>query len=194
MLVLGGAAPLNQRFRPTVGTQPATIAHTQVPARYTFILGPKAPQQLPAADEPVVAPSPETSPDFIDVDIALLKEVESAYSTFWDIRAAAALTLDVSRLPDVMAGPALEREQQQIAALERRGVAAMIEADHDVGLLSLSQDEAELYDEYLNRSYLIDPVTREPVGAPEPDEVFKVSFRLQKIDGVWKVIDSERQD
>ena len=71
-------------------------------------------------------------------------------------------------------------------------MAAVIEAEHEVGLLSLAQDEAELYDEYLNRSYLIDPITHEPVGAPEPEEVVRVSFRLQRIDGVWKVVDSER--
>ena len=58
-----------------------------------------------------------------------------------------------------MAGPALEREREQIADLQARGVAAVIEAEHEVGLLSLTQDEAELYDEYLNRSYLIDPTT-----------------------------------
>jgi hypothetical protein len=91
-----------------------------------------------------------------------------------------------------MAGAALEREQQQIDDLKARGVAAVIEGDHEVGLLSLTQDEAELYDEYVNRSYLVDPVTREPVGTPEPEETIKVSFRLQRIDGVWKVVDSER--
>jgi len=92
----------------------------------------------------------------------------------------------------VMAGPALEREREQIADLEARGVAAVIEADHEVGLLSLTPEEAELYDEYLNRSYLVDPATKEPVGVPEPEEIVKVSFRLKKIDGVWKVVDSER--
>jgi hypothetical protein len=191
-LVLGGAALLNQRFRPAVGTLPAPIAHAQEQARYTFVLGRQVLQPLPNDAEPVVAPSPQAGSDPDDLNLALLEEVESAYSTFWDVRTDAALNLDVSRLPEVMAGTALERERQQIADLESRGVAAKIEADHDVGLLSISEDEAELYDEYVNRSYLVDPVTREPVGTPEPDEVFKVSFRLQKIDGVWKVVDSER--
>jgi hypothetical protein len=191
-LVLGGAVLLNQRLRPAVGTLPAPIAHAQEKSRYTFVLGRQVLQQLPTDAEPVVAPSPQASPDPIDVDLALLEEVESAYSTYWDVRTEAALNLDVSRLPEVMAGTAIERERQQIADLESRGVAAKIEADHDVGLQSISQDEAELYDEYVNRSYLIDPVTRQPVGAPEPDEVFKVSFRLQRLDGVWKVVDSER--
>lgn len=191
-LVLGGAVLLNQRLRPPVGTPPAPIAHAQEKARYTFVLGRQALQPLANDAEPVVAPSPQAGSDLVDVDLALLEEVESAYSTFWDVRTEAAFNLDVSRLPEVMAGTALERERQQVANLESRGVAAVIEADHDVGLLSISEDEAELYDEYVNRSYLVDPVTREPVGAPEPDEVFKVSFRLQRIDGVWKVVDSER--
>jgi hypothetical protein len=91
-----------------------------------------------------------------------------------------------------MDGPALEREREQIADLQARGVAAVIEAEHEVGLLSLSPEEAELYDEYLNRSYLVDPATKEPVGVPEPEKVVKVSFRLRKIDGIWKVVDSER--
>lgn len=191
-LVLGGAVLLNQRLRPAVGTVPAPIAHAEEKARYTFVLRRQVLQQLPDDAEPVVVPSPEAGSDLVDVDLALLEEVESAYSTFWGVRTEAALNLDVSRLPEVMAGSALDRERQQIADLESRGVAAVIEADHDVGLLSISEDEAELYDEYVNRSYLIDPVTREPVGTPEPDEVFKVSFRLQRIEGVWKVVDSER--
>ena len=143
---------------------------------------------------PLPAPSPEPGSSVIDVDSALLEEVETAYSRFWDVRTDAARNLDVSRLPEVMDGPALEREQQQIADLQARGLAAVVEADHDVGLLSLTPEEAELYDEYVNHSYLVDPVSREPVGAPEPDETVKVTFRLHKLDGVWKVVDSERQE
>jgi hypothetical protein len=193
-LLLGGATFLNQRLRPRVGLQPVATAHAQETARFGFILTRSA-RELPSHEtEPIPAPSPEAGPNVIDIDAALLEEVEAAYSKFWDVRTEAALNLDISRLPEVMAGPALEREQQQISDLQARGVAAVIEGDHEVGLLSLTQDEAELYDEYVNRSYLIDPVTRQPVGAPEPEETVKVSFRLQKLDGVWKVVDSERHD
>ena len=186
LLLLVGATVLSQRLRPKVGLQAATTANAQE-TRFGFILGHPAPD-----DAPVAAPSPGTGTDVIEVDAALLDELQAAYSTFWDVRAEAAFNLDVSRLPEVMDGPALEREREQIADLEARGVAAVIEVEHEVGLLSLSPDEAELYDEYLNRSYLVDPATKEPVGAPEPEEVVKVSFRLKKIDGVWKVVDSER--
>jgi hypothetical protein len=191
-LLLGGGTVLSQHLRPKVGLQPAATAHAQEPARFGFILTRLAPQPSSHDAEPAPAPGPEAGATAIEIDPALLKEVEAAYSKFWDIRTEAALNLDISRLSEVMAGPALEREQQQISELQARGVAAVIEGDHEVGLLSLTQDEAELYDEYVNRSYLVDPVTREPVGAPEPEETIKVSFRLQKLDGVWKVVDSER--
>jgi hypothetical protein len=191
-LLLGGGTVLSQRLRPKVGLQSATTAHAQEPSKFGFILTRLAPQPSSHDAGPVTAPSPEAGPTAIEIDPALLEEVEAAYSKFWDIRTEAALNLDITRLSEVMAGPALEREQQQIHDLQARGVAAVIGGDHEVGLLSLTQDEAELYDEYVNRSYLVDPVTREPVGAPEPDETIKVSFRLQRIDGVWKVVDSER--
>lgn len=190
LLLLSGATVLNQRLRPKVGLQAATTAHAQE-TRYGFILGRQSPDDS-LDDAPVAAPSSETGTDAIEIDVALLEEVQAAYSAFWEIRTEAAFNLDDSRLAEVMDGPALEREREQIADLEARGVAAVIEAEHEVGLLSLSPDEAELYDEYLNRSYLVDPATKEPVGAPEPEEVVKVSFRLKKIDGVWKVVDSER--
>lgn len=191
LLLLGGATFLNQRLRPKVGLQAATTAHAQE-TRFGFILGRQIVQDEPGGTDPAAAPSPDSGPGPIEIDVALLEEVEAAYSTFWGVRAEAAFNLDASRLPEVMDGPALEREREQIADLRARGVAAVIEADHEVGLLSLSQEEAELYDEYLNRSYLVDPATKEPVGAPEPEEVVKVSFRLKKIEGVWKVVDSER--
>ena len=192
LLLLGGATILNQRFRPQVGFQPVTIAQAHETTRIGFIVGRQATTDSFRDGDPVAAPSPATAPDSIEIDLALVEEVEAAYSKFWNIRVEAAFDRDASRLPEVAAGPALEREQEQIADLKAQGVAAVIEAEHEVGLLSLTQDEAELYDEYLNRSYLIDPATKEPVGAPEPEVVVKVSYRLQKIDGVWKVVDSER--
>ncbi|MCC6177467.1 MAG: hypothetical protein IT305_19385 [Chloroflexi bacterium] len=191
LLLLGGATVLNQRLRPKVELQATTTAHAQETS-LGFILGRLALQDELGDADPVAAPSPETGIDAIEIDLALLEEIQAAYSTFWEIRAEAAFNLDVSRLPEVLDGPALEREREQIADLQARGVAAVIEAEHEVGLLSLSSEEAELYDEYLNRSYLVDPTTKEPVGAPEPEEVVKVSFRLRKIDGIWKVVDSER--
>ena len=193
LLILSGASFLNGRLRPPTGLEPVATVHAAETPRLAFILGRQLPEvESPNDGGPIPEPSPVPNPADIEVDAALLEEVEAAYSKFWAIRVEAAATLDASRLPEVMDGPALEREREQIADLQARGVAAVIEAEHDVGLLSLTQDEAELYDEYLNRSYLIDPTTREPVGAPEPEEVVKVSFRLQRIDGVWKVVDSER--
>jgi hypothetical protein len=194
VLLLGGATVLEQRLRPKVGLQPATTAHAQEPPNLGFILSRPSRQPTSNDTEPLPTPSPEAGTNVIDVDAALLEEVDTAYSKFWDVRTEAALNVDVSRLPEVADGAALEREQQQIGDLQARGVAAVIEGDHDVGLLSLSQDEAELYDEYVNRSFLIDPVTREPVGAPEPEETVKVSFRLRKLEGVWKVVESERHE
>lgn len=194
VLLVGGATLLGQRLRPQVGLRSGATAHAQEPTRYGFVLARPSLQPSSYDAEPLPTPGPEAGADVIDVDAALLDEVEAAYSRFWDVRTEAALDLDVSRLPEVMDGPALEREQQQVGDLQARGVAAVIEADHDVGLVSLSHDEAELYDEYVNRSYLVDPVTREPVGVPEPEETVKVSFRLRKLEGIWKVVDSERHE
>lgn len=192
--LLGGAVALNQRFRPQVGLQPLAMAQAQAAPGYRFILTGPLTTVSRRDSMPVVVPSPEPTSDRIDINVSLLKEIEGAYSRFWDVRTEAAANVDPSRLPEVAAGPALEREQAEIAELAARGVAAVVDVDHEVGLVSLSQDQAELYDEYVNRSYLVDPSTREPVGAPEPEQLVKVSYRLQKVDGTWKVVDSERHD
>ena len=191
--LFGGAGLLSQRLRPPTGLQALSVVTAQAAPSFGFILS-LPPGSTSIHDSmPLVVPSPEPTSDD-GVNMSLLEEVEAAYSKFWDVRAEAALNVDPSGLPEVAAGPALEREQAEIGDLAARGVVAVIDVDHEVGLVSLSENEAELYDEYVNRSYVADPASKEPIGAPEPDQLVKVSYRMQKIDGVWKVVDSERHD
>jgi hypothetical protein len=122
-------------------------------------------------------------------------DVEAAYLRFWQVRGEAYLALDESRMPEVAAGPQLTREQQNIRELQVRGRAGRLNVEHSspIAFIELAPDSAVVYDEYLDRSRLVDPTTKQEVGADGLTDVEKLSFRLQRTNGAaWKVVDSAR--
>jgi hypothetical protein len=120
---------------------------------------------------------------------SLEQEITAAYLRFWQVRSDALFVPDDSRLPEVMAGPALEREREQIGQLRAKGQAAKIVVEHHITFVSIAPTNAELYDEYENKSFPVDAQTKQPIGTPGPGGIAKVSYVLQKIDGTWKVVD-----
>lgn len=198
LVVLAAAFLLDRQLRPRVGIEPSPT----VPAlAQSFETRTAAPSPTPAvsasptaragAAEPTLAASP-TGPRV--ANSPLEREIEQAYLKYWEIRSEALYNLDPSRLPDVMAGAELEREQQQISELKAQGRAVKIDVEHRIAFVRVGEANAELYDEYVNRSYLVDAQTKQPIRTPGPGGTAKVSYRLQKIDGVWKVVDGQRFD
>ena len=181
-----------QRFRGTVGTQPApSIAAAASPAGPP-VLASTAPSASPAS----VAASAASSalPSLRVATDPLSQEIEQAYLHYWDIRAQAYLTLDPSHLGEVMAGAELSREAQQVKDFQTQGHAAKLDVDHHILLAKVAPDSAVVYDEYLNRSLFVDPKTGQVIPTSDPPITEKISFNLQKIDGVWKVVDGARHE
>lgn len=198
--LLAGGFLLNLQLRPSVGIEPASPASattgvtTAGPGHSEAVVGAAAASTAKAA---ALAPTPEASlsqPQPLVADSPLGREIEAAYLRYWDVRADALLNLDTSRLSEVMAGAELKREREQIAELKSQGRAARIAVEHCIVFLKVSGSKAELYDEYLNRSHLVSMETKQPIQQPGPGGVAKVLYRLEKTDGVWRVVDGTRHD
>jgi hypothetical protein len=92
-----------------------------------------------------------------------------------------------------MAGDKLDRERGYMEQLKSKGQGARIEATHKFVVVKATTAEAVVFDEYLNRSPLIDLATGNelPIGTPETE---KVSVTMKKVDGAWKVVESTFHD
>ena len=191
-LLLVGGWFAGQHFRGPVGNEggPA-ISSPAAPA----VASPKVAAPAPVTAVSPAPPSAATSPQASAFRVAtspLEKEIEQAYLHYWDVRSQALLTLDTSHLADVMGGAELTRDQEQVEQLKAQNQAVHIEVVHRLAFVNVGEDKAQLYDEYTNTSYLVDPVSKAALGSPGPGGIAKVSYQLEKTDGTWKVMDGAR--
>jgi hypothetical protein len=218
--MLGAAFVLDQQFRSRVGVEPAapiagvavqpyavapTIASaphaaptatavptaaaapTSAPTAVATIAPPTSSIAAPAAA--VASPLPKNAADLLS---PLQKEVVDAYLRYWAVRTRAYYDLDSVRLREVLAGPELARDEEDIRKLREQGRAADLDVDLNFRILRATPDEATVYDEYVNRSVHLDAVTKQVLPTKEPPTVLKISFEMKKIEGVWKVVDVAR--
>jgi hypothetical protein len=118
-------------------------------------------------------------------------ELLRAYNLFWQVRAQALYELDSTQLAQVTAGPALEGEQRAIEQLKEKNQAQHVNVEHNPRILYASTDDAAIEDQYLSRSVLVDAESKQPLE-PTPASTWRLAYRLRKIDGIWKVVDSVR--
>jgi hypothetical protein len=174
-LVALGAVTLTGRGRPTT---PATSELSGAQPVVTV-----EPQPTPTAP-------PAPTPSATAIPIGLRQEIEDAYDRFWRVRADAALRLDVSHLPEVAAGTALDIETRNVEQLRAEGRAGRYVVDLRYGVIEASQTSALVAAKYQNRSYFIDARTKQPLApTPAAAEEVKMTFKLEKIDGTWKVVE-----
>ena len=119
----------------------------------------------------------------------LEQAVEAAYLHYWDVRTQAYRTLDTSHLSEVMAGAELARAEKQIADLRSQHREGKLDVQHRIALVNVTPDKATVTDEYLNRSVFVDASTGKDIATSAPPETEKVSYQLQNIAGIWKVVD-----
>lgn len=160
---------------------------------------PVAVQLTPPQPELTIVPQltptapPQPGPTATPIPLPLRREIEDAYDRFWRVRADAVLRLDPSRLPEVTAGEALERERREIAQLQAEGKAARIVVDLRYRIVKATDSTATVHDDLESRSYFVDPKTLEPIGpVPQTADLTKVSFDLEKVNGGWRVVDGTR--
>jgi hypothetical protein len=119
-------------------------------------------------------------------------EVLAAYRRYWEAYSQALLNLDPTLVQAVAAGVRLQRIQEEINELRRRGVAARTNVINNPALVEIDTYSATIYDELINNSFYVDAVTKQPSEASGPGEIVRDTYQLQKIDGVWKVVGSSR--
>lgn len=119
-------------------------------------------------------------------------EVSEAYLAYWDAYSAALLNLDASLAEEVAAGEELERIREEIEMLRADGVALRVVVEHDFAVVQASADSAVVIDEYQDRSFTVDPETKEPPTATVTGELVTDSYEFSRIDGRWVVVRSRR--
>ena len=202
LVILVAAFYLNNRLRPpttieansSVATAPsASVPPTPIPT--TAPASAAAPAVATSAPTTTAGPTIAVPSGVRVAQSPEEREIEAAYLHYWQVRSAALLNLDTSHLADVMADPELTRDIKQVDDLKAQSKAArVVITQHSIAFLKVAPDQAEIYDEYVNQSYLVDPQSKQPFGTPGPGGVAKVSYQLQKIDGVWKVTDGTRNN
>lgn len=128
----------------------------------------------------------------IDPRSPLVPEIVTAYLHYWDVRTQAFRSLDPTRLPDVLADPALSQDRDRIAQLRNLRQAVQLQGEHSISIAQLASDTALLVDQFANRSVAIDPATGREIPGLAP-ALQKLVYTLRKIDGVWKVVEVQQQ-
>ena len=186
LLVLGGAFFLNSRLKPKVGTESLAAGATPLLS---------AAQPSSAASVAVPTPSAGTSsgPSVGQLSATSTGDgtqaISQAYLHYWDVYNSALLTLDPSRLSDVSAEDELTRDTQSVEQLRSGHKALQSDVTHHLEVTSVSPDAATIHDQFEDRSYLIDPITKQPLATPQPATTETIACQLKLIGGVWKVVD-----
>ena len=175
LLVLAAAFLLDRQFRTPVGTQTAVAPAAGASAGATS----QGQSQAAAVQVPWqrIARTP------------LEREVEEAYARYWQVLGAAFLSLDASRLPEVMDGDELARAQDQIKDLQARGRLGKVALEFHPSFREVTPERAVVFDEHINRSVFLDAATKQEIPTSGAPELARVSYELRKVNGTWKVVD-----
>lgn len=190
VVVLAGAFVVSHHVRSRVGIEP--VARTPMrsfstPGAYQGGGAATTAQSTVSATPtslPTVQPTPVLSPR---------QQVMQAYHHYWRDYRQALYTLTTSRMSRAAAGNELQRLESEVAGFKKRGYAVRVRVTHHALIVSITGDTATVYDEVLNRSYAVDPVTKQPgQGSSQADQEKNV-YSLRKFHGVWKVTKVLRQ-
>lgn len=191
---IASAAPIS--LQPTSAPTGAATP-TAAPTRQPTTVPTAQPSAVSTAVAPVAAaaaaggPPPKSAAELLT---PLQKEVIDAYLRYWVVRIRAYYDLDTSHLGEVMAEAELAREEEGVRELRAEGRGADIDIEHNFRVVKANDNDAVVYDEYVNHSVFIDAVTKQVIPTKEPPGVLKISFQMRKIDGTWKVVDGARHD
>lgn len=181
---------------PIAATAAPPIAPTITPAPTPLIvnLAPTA-TSVPAGAtatpiETSATPNPTAPPT---VEPTLAAEVGAAYERYWGVRAQALLDLDKSHLAEAMDGDHLASTANLIDELHSENRAIKTVVDHDYLVEQAQDSSAQVFDDYLSSSFYVEPGTLKAISSPSSDEL-KVLYKMMRIDGVWKVVDSVRAE
>ena len=167
---------------PTVAPTPSPLAlalASTVNPTATALPATAAPTPQATAPASAATPRPTVSPE-------LAAEVGDAYQHYWQVRAEALLSLDVSPLPEVMAGEHLAAVQDRISELRTEGHAIETDVDHHYAVFEASAEDAKVADSYADRSVYVDLQTHARLTMPTGEQLKEV-YIMNKSDGIWRV-------
>ena len=187
---VAGATPASQPDVATAAPQ-ATSATTPAPAVATTVpaqvaTGQPAPTAPPAANG---STDDERIPLAVqgDIDPALVAELEHAYWLYWQARAQANATLDVTPMRQVGDETEVNGTATLIEQLRAEGHSVRVDVQHHAELLSATDQEAVIFDEREDHSYYVNLATGQPEEPRPPAQTYKLLYRFNKVDGMWKV-------
>ena len=194
-ILVSGAFLLNRQFRARIGIQEGTVSLAAASAAASPApVSPVATASVASsvagsAASTVVSIAPSASGDTSPV----AQQVAAAYQHYWAVYSDALLNLDTSQVSQVATGDELQRMQQEVAGFRAKNHALRVVVDHHFFVFDVTPTDAKVYDETRDRSYTVDPVTKQPPTGPDQADIEKDIYFLQDIDGTWKVTKSVRQ-
>ena len=147
---------------------------------------PPAPEVPPPTAVPTPTPAPAPA-------LSVEEEVEAAYLAYWDAYALAALWLDASLMEGFASGEELRRIRDEIASLRESGVALRVVVEHDLLVVVTSPASAVVVDRITNRSFYVDPVSKQPPRAEGGGEVLRDTVFMEKAGEIWIATGSQRE-
>jgi len=190
----------------TTALPPAISAPTVVPT--VQVAAQPAPTLVPTArptPQPTTAPTRQPTATVVptatvtetawwnwqsdQIDPVEAQQVLKAVDNLWYVLAQAWLNLDPTPLDQGFSDPMLAELTQNINERRSQGRASLQDIEHTRTVVRfISNDQAVVYEEYINHSTAIDAVTREPVEE-RPNDTLKDMDLLRKINGVWQESD-----
>ena len=140
-----------------------------------LILGGGNSSPIPSSPPPSSAPATDTR-----------NQVERAYLRAWDVWADSLLTLDPSRLPEVLTGRALEVITGQVEEQAGKNEPVRIRVEHNYTIVLVNATTASVEDRYVNHNVRLDPETLEPIEE-DPNHRERTTFTMKLVDGTWKL-------
>ena len=159
---------------------PANVPAAATNAALAATVAAPAVTGTPAATPVQVTPTPAPS---------LEEEVGAAYLHYWNVYTRAVRGLDESALATVLTGLMLERTREEITGLRERGQAVEIRVEHHFVVVEANAEAgtATVFDEYVNRSFLVDAASGERAGAEPDPTTLSDTYYLVLEDERWKV-------
>jgi len=188
--VLVGSYLLGTRLGPRTGTDPVPTA----PSVAAPTTAPTAATGA-ATSQPSIAPTPSGLPPGIGVASSPTElAIGAAHERYLRVYSEAVLNLDTAHLDEVLAGEALRSVTDEVNELKRQGRPVKInESDRLVALADVTETSAVLMEVFTSRSVYVNSATGQPYPRTGPPERISQSYKFQKIDGVWKIVDWSQQ-